>query len=83
MHNPTETARREMAADINDDVPATREAAGREFGKVWTTSEIKNDFEILGFMAPLVIVKRKSDGATGTLLFTHHPRWYFDFKVDS
>jgi hypothetical protein len=35
-----------------------------------------------GFMAPFVIVTRKSDGAKGSLEFTHNPRFYFNFAVD-
>jgi hypothetical protein len=33
-------------------------------------------------MAPFVIVTRKSDGAKGSLEFTHNPRFYFNFAVD-
>jgi hypothetical protein len=28
------------------------------------------------------IVTRKSDGAKGSLEFTHNPRWYFNFVPD-
>lgn len=46
---------------------------------VMTTDELRANFEVLSFMAPFVMVKRKSDGAKGTLQFTHMPRFYFDF----
>lgn len=48
-------------------------------GQTWTTAELQRDFEVLAFGAPLVQVRRKSDGVVGTLEFTHSPRVYFDF----
>ena len=49
-------------------------------GETWTTEELQRDFSVEGFAAPYVIVRRKSDGAKGTLEFTHSPRVYFDFR---
>jgi len=46
----------------------------------WSTAEMQQEFELIGFAAPYVVVKRKSDGQKGTLEFTHSPRVYFDFK---
>jgi hypothetical protein len=34
----------------------------------------------MGFAAPYVVVRRKSDGVKGSLEFTHHPRVYFNFQ---
>lgn len=48
-------------------------------GPVWDTTEMQQDFDVRGFAAPFVVVRRKSDGAQGTLTFTHMPRVYFDF----
>lgn len=48
----------------------------------WTTAELQRDFTVVQFCAPFVFVKRKSDGVTGTLRFTHSPRFYFDFRED-
>ena len=31
-------------------------------------------------MAPLVVVRRKSDGVKGSLMFQHSPRFYFGFE---
>jgi hypothetical protein len=45
----------------------------------WTAEELARDFEVLGFSAPFVVVRRKSDGQKGSLEFTHLPRVYFDF----
>jgi len=46
----------------------------------WTTEELSRDFVVLGFLAPFVHVKRKSDGVEGSMEFTHSPRLYFGFQ---
>jgi hypothetical protein len=33
-------------------------------------------------MAPMVIVRRKSDGVRGTLFFQHDPRYYWGFNAE-
>jgi hypothetical protein len=48
-------------------------------GQVWDTNELQEDFTVVGFQAPCVVVIRKSDNVKGTLEFTHMPRFYFDF----
>ena len=79
MNDPTESARRELLAEINAQ-PGSREALEAAHGQVWNTEELARDFEVLGFSAPLVVVRRKSDGAEGSLFFQHSPRFYFDFE---
>jgi hypothetical protein len=49
----------------------------------WDTEELQRDFEVTGFLAPFVVVRRRSDGAVGSLQFTHSPRVYFGWKADS
>jgi len=78
MDDPTEPIRRARLAEIN----AT--ATGREhlqamYGQVWDTAELTRDFEVIGFMAPLIVVRRKADGVKGSLEFQHYPRLYFNF----
>ena len=51
-----------------------------EGAETWTTETLQRDFEVLAFHAPYVSVRRKSDGAKGTMEFTHTPRLYFDFR---
>jgi hypothetical protein len=51
-------------------------------GQTWTTTELQREFEVIGFAAPFVVVRRKSDGAVGSLEFQHHPRVYFSWKAD-
>lgn len=50
--------------------------------KKWTTEELIEEFEVLGFMHGFVVVKRKLDGMKGSMEFTHYPRVYFNFVAD-
>lgn len=50
--------------------------------QTWNTQELQQEFEVLGFAAPFVVVKRRSDGKKGTLEFKHSPRIYFSFRED-
>lgn len=59
----------------------TRKMLGERYGRVWDTTELQEDFAVEGFAAPCVVVTRKSDGQRGSLEFTHHPRFYFDFQA--
>jgi hypothetical protein len=79
--DPTENIRRALVAEINRD-PGSREALEDQHGQVWDTGELTEAFSVVSFLAPLVIVTRKSDGTGGTLCFQHSPRFYFDFRPD-
>ena len=68
-----------MVETINSN-PQDRELLSKEYGQVWDTQELGNDFEVKSFAAPFVLVKRKSDGQKGTLMFQHYPRFYFSFE---
>lgn len=48
----------------------------------WTPERLERDFEVLGFLAPFVVVVRRSDGARGTLIFRHSSRFYFGWQQD-
>lgn len=50
--------------------------------KTWSTDEMREEFETIGFSAPFVVVRRKSDGVRGTLEFRHSPRVYFGFTPE-
>ena len=80
MPDATEPYRRQRLAEINAQ-PGSREALEAEYGQVWNTEELSRDFEVIGFMAPLVVVLRKSDGEKGSLEFQHSPRLYFSFSL--
>ena len=45
-----------------------------------TTAEMQEAYEVLGFQFYMCVVKRKSDGVTGTLDFDHSPRVYYNFQ---
>ena len=81
MTDPTETLRRERLTEINAE-PGSREALEAAYGQVWDTQQLTEDFELIGFMAPLVVVRRKVDGVKGSLEFQHVDRLYFNFQVD-
>lgn len=46
----------------------------------WDTTALQRDFEVLSFLAPFVVVRRRADGVKGTLRFNHSPRIYFNFQ---
>ena len=75
--DPASQARRDM---IESGQPAAGLAA--DSGRRWTTGEMTREFEVIGFAAPFVVVRRRSDGQVGTLEFTHSPRTYFGFVPD-
>jgi hypothetical protein len=73
MTDETEALRMMMLATGQVD----RDLATAE--ETWTTDEVREQFEVLGFMAPFVAVIRRSDGVKGSLEFKHSPRVYFNF----
>lgn len=75
-HDPTEDIRRAMIAEGYPDY-----AANRVIEK-WDTAELQRDFVVEAFLAPFVIVIRKSDNVKGTMMFKHSPRVYFNFTPD-
>ena len=79
MKDETEDIRRGMVAVLNDAAAERAELESR-VGKTWDTTELSQEFEVLGFMAPYVVVRRKSDGKKGSMLFQHSPRFYFGFE---
>jgi len=86
-NDETEPIRRQRLAEINATVESNNGEAERkrletQYGQVWDTDQLSQEFEVLGFMAPYVVVRRKSDGHKGSLEFQHHPRFYFNFVQD-
>ncbi len=80
MTDPTEQARRVRLTEINGQ-PGSREALQAEYGCVWDAAQLAEEFEVIGFLAPLVAVRRRSDGVKGSLEFQHGPpRLYFNFQ---
>lgn len=81
MDDLTEAIRRQRLAEIQTE-PCSRELLEARYGQVWNTQELSRDFEVLGFLAPYVVVRRKSDGVKGSLEFRHQPRFYYGFVAD-
>lgn len=76
----TEDLRRAM---LRDGVPAADLAKAEATEEpTWDTETLRRDFEVLGFSAPFVVVRRRSDGAKGSLEFTHRPRVYFNWQEE-
>jgi hypothetical protein len=47
-----------------------------------TTDEMRELYEVVGFQAPYVVVRRKADGQLGSLQFDHQPRRYYGWVSD-
>ena len=77
----TEGIRKVLSAEINQN-PNGREVLESRYGQVWDTEQLSKDFSVTGFMAPFVVVKRKEDGAVGSMEFQHDPRFYYNFVKD-
>ena len=71
-----------QAVSVANAEPGSRAALEAQYGQVWNTQELAKDFQVIGFMAPLVVVRRKSDGVKGSLEFQHDPRLYWGFVED-
>jgi len=75
----TEIIRNLERENINS-LAAERGVLTFRYGKVWDTQELQAEFEVDSFLAPYVLVRRKSDGKRGTLQFQHMPRYYFNWQ---
>jgi hypothetical protein len=82
MGDVTENLRRERLVEINAE-PGSRAALEARYGQVYDTDELAEAFDVIGFMAPLVVVRRLSDNVKGSLEFQHDPRLYFNFQPHS
>ena len=87
IQDDTEDFRRRRLVEINSTVEADGPLAERKrlearYGQIWDAAQLAEDFTVLGFMAPYVVVRRRSDGRKGSLEFQHVPRFYFNFVLD-
>jgi hypothetical protein len=87
IQDDTEDLRRRRLVEINstiesNDVMAERKRLEAQHGQIWDATQLAKDFDVLGFMAPYVVVRRKSDERKGSLEFQHLPRFYFNFVLD-
>jgi hypothetical protein len=82
MQDPTESIRRARQAELNN-AAGIRTELEAQYGQVWNTEELRHSqWEVIGFMAPFVVVRDKVTGKKGSLEFQHSPRFYFSFKAD-
>lgn len=70
-----------MSALYEAEAQALRAELEAIHGQVWDTQELQRDYNVIGFAMGIVVVIRMSDGAEGTMDFTHMPRFYFDFRA--
>ena len=88
MHiDKTEPIRRGRLVEINSaveshDQEAEHKRLESQHGQIWDAAQLAEEFEVIGFAAPYIVVKRKADGRKGSLEFQHMPRFYFNFVVD-
>ena len=76
MTDNTESFRREMLATGQPHIDLAHD------DQRWDTDQLRAEFEVIGFLAPFVAVRRKADGVKGSMEFTHSPRFYFNFVED-
>lgn len=52
--------------------------------QTWDTIQLQQDYEVLHFLAPFVVVIRKADGVRGTLTWDRvdNVRLYSDFQAE-
>ncbi len=80
MSDPTVSIRMRLQSEINAE-PGSREALEAEHGQVWDPNQLGDDFDVIEFAAPLVVVRRRCDGQKGSLFFQAKPRYYFAFEA--
>jgi hypothetical protein len=73
--------RKTLINEINAE-QADRAQLEDKYRKVWNTTELTDEFEVQGFLAPFVVVRQRATGKRGTLMFQHYPRFYFNWKPD-
>lgn len=78
--DPTESIRRTLVAQTNANAAARKELEERH-GTVYDSDEVRDLFDVVGFAAPFMVVRRKSDGTKGSLMFQHSPRFYWGFET--
>lgn len=67
-------------ADLDHTGRSRREALEAEHGRVWDSGQARLEFEVIGHMPPLTIVRRRLDGVIGTLKATGGRSYYFDWQ---
>lgn len=79
----TEEIRRLRQAELNRGLSREEIEVVFPGTKVYSTDELRAEWEIIGFFAPMVVVRSKADGGLGSFEFQHFPRFYFNYLKDS
>lgn len=79
MTDVTKAMRRLRQTEPNTQA-TTRQGLEARHGRVWDSGQLQEEFEVLGFQAPAVVVRRIADGVLGSLAFQQQPRFYFNFR---
>lgn len=86
MQDDTEAIRRarirELNAGLTQDEKTRLAELQLNYGRVWNKDQLREDFDVIGFAAPYVVVRERATGKKGSLEFTHMPRFYFSFVPD-
>jgi len=63
-------------------IPQVHALIGRYYtlGRVWDAGELALEFQITAVIPPTHIVRRRSDGAVGTVVMQPRPPLYFNFR---
>ena len=77
MIEPLEAMHRRIVDLLSQ--PRSREELESVFRQVWDEQQVAEDFEVLGFTDERMDVRRKLDGAIGSLGYQDKPRFYFSF----
>ena len=76
--DPTALLRRAMLDNDED-----RKAWRYWDGEHWNNEALREDFEVIKFASPFVVVRRRRDGVIGTMKFINYQRTYFDFRAST
>ena len=76
-----EIERRMLVSRINRYVNDKEELL-EQYNSVWSTDDLRKEFDVYNFQAPFVIARRIATDEIGTLLFQDNPRYYFGWVPD-
>lgn len=71
----------EQRNDIAKELLRAKLVVAHGADNVFDTTQLGENFEVDGFMAPFVVVRRLRDSQKGSLEFTHEPRLYYNFQA--
>ena len=70
-----------LLEELKEAYPDVHQAIQEKGGECWTTEEVQEEFESLGFMAPFCTARKRETHKKGTLLFVHRPRIYYGWRT--